>query len=197
MTPITIAITGGIGSGKSVVSKILRCLGFQVFDCDSEAKVLMDGDENIKKEIASTIDSQSIYLNGAINRKRLAEVVFNSPAKLEILNKIVHGAVRDRIEQWRRSIDAPVAFVETAILYQSGLNRSVDAEWRIVAPEELRILRVMRRNNANREEVKQRIESQQFDPSATDVQPPLTEIVNDDATPLLPQILEKIYDKSR
>ena len=184
-----IAITGGIGAGKSVLSRMLRCLGYDVLDCDSEAKRLMDSDASIKQRIALEVDAAAILPDGSIDRARLASTVFADAAALGRLNAIVHGAVRRRITEWRINIEADVAFVETAILYQSSLNREVDAEWRVVAPAELRVERVMLRNGLSREAVLQRLASQRYEPAPGEPRPPLTEFVNDNRTPLLPQLL--------
>ena len=116
-----IAVTGGIGAGKSVVCRVLRAMGYPVFDCDSEAKALMDADCDIKRRIAIEID-ESAVCGGSIDRRRLAEIVFADAEKLEILNSIVHGAVRQRIAEWAQTLAGRLLFVETAILFQSGLN---------------------------------------------------------------------------
>ena len=119
-----IAVTGGIGAGKSVVCRVLRTMGYPVFDCDSEAKALMDADCDIKRRIAIEIDESAVCC-GNIDRRRLAEIVFADVAKLEILNSIVHGAVRQRIAEWEQTLAGRLLFVETAILFPSGLNRLV------------------------------------------------------------------------
>ncbi len=184
------AITGGIGSGKSVVSEMLRVMGHNVYDCDLRAKSIMDADENIKKLLAEKIHPDVIDTEGNINRPRLAEIVFADPDKLSTLNSIVHSAVRADMKGWTESINADRAWVETAILYESGLDKLVDDIWEVTAPQELRIKRVMRRNAMTAAQVKARIDSQQ----STDFQKHATPqsihlIVNDDLQPLLPQVL--------
>lgn len=148
------AITGGIGSGKSVVSRVLRILGYPVYDCDSAAKSLMDADEEIKRRLIDEIDSLAV-VDGVIDRRRIAEVVFADAEKLAALNAIVHAAVREDIASWVFSQDSDRLFVETAILYESGLNRMVDAEWRVESPLELRIERTMRRSALSRSQVEE------------------------------------------
>ncbi|MDE6157644.1 MAG: dephospho-CoA kinase [Muribaculaceae bacterium] len=183
-----IAITGGIGSGKSVVAKALRVLGYPVFDCDSEAKAIMDNNEDIKGEIARRICNDAIK-GGCIDRPTLASVVFADAEKLAILNTIVHEAVKLRLADWAKRQYSDTAFVETAILYQSGLNNAVDAEWRVEAPEELRIARVMTRNNMSRDQVKDRIKAQNYAIPAEVPQPPVSRLLNDGKSPLLPRLL--------
>lgn len=181
-----IAVSGGIGSGKSVVCAILRTLGHDVYDCDSEAKRLMDCDDGIKNDIACRI-SEDCIVGTEIDRRRLSEIVFADAEKLAILNSIVHDAVRTDILVWKESHRASQLFVETAILYQSGLDRMVDEVWEVSAPVDVRIRRVMQRNSLTADQVKARIEAQDsFKPEQ--MHPNIHTIVNDDATPLLPQI---------
>lgn len=184
--PRLIAITGGIGAGKSVVSNVLRALGYKVYDSDSEAKRLMDTSENIKNDLSTFIDKNVVDDNGTIDRKKLADIVFNDADKLLLLNKIVHAAVRDDIREFTHQSQQYPVFVETAILYQSEIDRMVDAVWDVTAPVDVRICRVMKRNSLTAEQVKARIESQQFTPE--NPHPNLTVIINDDKTAVLPQI---------
>lgn len=184
--PRLIAIIGGIGAGKSVVSNVLRALGYKVYDSDSEAKRLMDTSENIKNDLSTFIDKNVVDDNGTIDRKKLADIVFNDADKLLLLNKIVHAAVRDDIREFTHQSQQYPVFVETAILYQSEIDRMVDAVWDVTAPVDVRICRVMKRNSLTAEQVKARIESQQFTPE--NPHPNLTIIINDDKTAVLPQI---------
>lgn len=183
-----IAITGGIGAGKSVVSHILRAMGYEVYDTDREAKRLMDESPLIKQQLISLISPSAVNTDGSIDRRHIASVVFTDNEKLRALNSIVHGAVREDIRRWsalphRRNI----IFIETAILYQSELNRMVDCVWDVTATEELRIKRVMTRNNCDRESVAARIASQNYVPDTPHSN--IYTIVNDDVKALLPQIM--------
>ena len=163
----TIAICGGIGSGKSIVSRILTVLGFDVYDCDSEAKRLMDADDAIKDAIAREIAGECI-VDGTIDRPRLAGIVFSDSVKLEALNAIVHAAVRRHLAAWIEARTGRPKFIETAILYQSGLDRMVDEVWEVTAPADVRIARVMARNSMSAAEVKARIDAQDaFPPTST------------------------------
>lgn len=185
-----IAITGGIGSGKSVVSRVLDAMGYEVYDCDSRARGIIDNSGEILLEIAGRISGDVIDENGVLDRKALASIVFSDSAKLEILNDITHGAVRRDLAEWknrRRGGNRPV-FVETAILYQSGIDRMVDEVWEVTAPIEERVARVMARDGIGREAVCRRIESQKIvvDSPHGNVRV----IINDGFTPLLPQIID-------
>lgn len=188
-----IAISGGIGSGKSVVSRMVTVLGFDVYDCDNRAKALMDTDLYIKERIRKEIHPECILTDNGINRKRLADIVFNDAAALDRLNQIVHSAVRDDIRTWEGASDNGIKFVETAILYQSGLDKMVDMVWEIDAPLDLRIERVMKRNSITREEVLSRIASQDAFTSSV-LHHKVKQIINDGILPLLPQIEKELAD---
>ena len=185
-----IAITGGIGSGKSVVSEILRVMGYAVYDCDAEAKRIMDTDLSIISAIATDIAASAIRTDGSIDRAELARIVFSDAEALRRLNSIVHEAVRRHLSQWSAtptSAPMPVKFVETAILYQSGLDRMVDEVWDVTAPEELRINRVMQRNGLSRHEVESRMAAQIYVPEHPHTA--VRRIANGETDALLPQIL--------
>ena len=155
-----IAITGGIGSGKSIISDILRAMGHKVYDCDTRAKALMDTDESIKNDLIDLISIDAVRNDRTIDRKLLSEIVFNDPDALSRLNSIVHKAVRADLRRWRDTSSDKTVWVETAILYASRLDREVDEVWEVTAPTELRVQRVMKRNSMSREQVLARISSQ-------------------------------------
>lgn len=180
-----IAITGGIGAGKSVVSHMLRTLGYSVYDCDSEARTLMDEDPEIRRRIAAEVTADAINCDGTINRQRLSACVFADKKKLQALNSIVHGSVRHHFSQWAEAQKARLIFVETAILYESEFDRLVDEVWEVTAPADIRIERVMRRSGLTRSEVRQRIEAQSNAPGASHIM-----ILNDGQHPLIPQIMQ-------
>lgn len=188
-----IAITGGIGCGKSIVSNILRALEYPVYDCDSEAKRLMNDSNYIKSEISKKISCEAIALDGSINRPVLAKIVFNDNKLLSQLNMIVHSAVKEDIINWTKQHQTQhTLFVETAILYQSGINLFVDEVWEIQAPIDLRINRVILRNNTTAEDVQSRINSQQC--NIEKLHDNTKYIVNDNIKPILPQILNLIKE---
>lgn len=154
-----IAITGGIGSGKSVVCHILRAMGYPVYDCDTQARIIMDSSDYIKRIIAQEICPAAIVGNN-IDRKALADAVFNNESALQKLNTTVHYHVLNDILDWHKH-NSGLAFVETAILYQSGIDRIVHEVWEVCAPIELRIQRVLVRNaGMSRAHIEQRISSQ-------------------------------------
>lgn len=189
----TVAITGGIGSGKSVVCKCLTAMGLPVYDCDSRARAIMDADVEIHRRIADEI-SPEVISDGCIDRKRLASVVFNDPEKLSRLNSIVHGAVRDDIRRWKLlHAHHPVLFIETAILLESSLHRLVDRVWVVTARREVRLARACNRDNVHPEAITARMERQRI-PTRADVDVPLYEIDNNGQAPLLPRIFVLLAD---
>lgn len=180
-----IAITGGIGCGKSIVSLILKEIGYEIYDCDCKAKYLMDNSPTIKDCLKSTFGND-IIIDGTINRVKLANIVFNNKEKLVKLNNIVHSSVKEDLISWKlENSHKKLLFVETAILYQSGLDSIVDEVWEVNAPLEIRIERVMKRNNISRQDVLSRIESQKYEILA---QADYI-ITNDDKVAILPQLV--------
>lgn len=181
------AIIGGIGAGKSVVSNTLRAMGYKVYDSDTEAKAIIDNDLNLRFRIAAEISPTVLNADKTLNRPALAKIVFNNADKLNALNRLVHGAVRKDVAQWSEANAGEHLFIETAILYQSKLDEMVDDVWLVDAPEDVRIARVMARNNITAEQVRQRIASQQHTPSTP--HPHVYTIINDDTHAILPQIV--------
>jgi len=181
-----IAITGGIGAGKSVISGILRAIGYPVYDSDSRAKSLMDCSEEIKTAIEAQISKNAINPDRTINRQLLARIVFNDPSALGLLNTIVHKAVREDVWEFRMGCPGHIAFVETAILYQSGLDKMVSQVWEVTAPENIRIERVIKRNGISPEDVRKRIASQKH--ITNQPHPCVKTITNDGICPILPRV---------
>ena len=188
------AVTGGIGSGKSVVCRILECMGFVVYDCDRRAKQLMDASDEVKCMIARDIAAAAIDDGGNIDRAKLAEIVFADREKLLMLNRAVHSIVIADLAEWYEQ-QSGISFVETAILYQSGLDRVVGEIWEVTAPIDVRIRRVMERNSISADQVRARIEAQRADEDASECATEHRVIVNDGERALLPQIWRLILEK--
>lgn len=179
-----IAITGGIGSGKSVVARVLGCMGYEIYDCDSQARQIMEESEDIKLAIGAEVCREAITASG-IDRRILAQKVFSDTQDLEALNRIVHRHVRDHFKEWSSS--RTICFVETAILHSSGMDTLVDEIWEVTAPKEIRIERVIARNNLSIPEIEKRMEAQKAEEATI---PALKKRVinNDGAQAILPQI---------
>lgn len=182
-----IGISGGIGAGKSVVSRILRAMGYEVYDTDTAARTLMDRSPAIKSRICESIHPEAVDCNGNIDRRLIADIVFNDKAMLETLNRIVHGSVRDDLKAWseRDSATSPL-FVECAIMHTSGIYKMCDSVWHVTAPDEVRITRIMSRNGISASEAASRIKAQEKEEilsRKSDIR-----IINDGVMPVLPQI---------
>lgn len=192
MNNMLIAITGGIGSGKSVVARMLRTMGHTVYDCDIRARQLIDGSAAIKKAISDNIGRHCITDDGSVDRKAISDIVFKDAEKLSLLNRITHAAVRKDIEIYRQKLGSVTMFLETAILYQSEIDKMVDAVIEVSAPDDLRIRRVMHRNSLKYDEVLNRINAQFC--AVENPHPKIFTIYNDGMAPVLPQLQTIIND---
>lgn len=155
-----VGITGGIGSGKTTACKIFQELGVPVYYADSRAKELMTYNESLKNKILQSFGAEA-YSNGMLNRTYLAQQVFNSKEKLSILNGLVHPAVALDFEEWlEEHQSAAYVLKEAAILFESGAYQDVDITVLVIAPEDLRIERVMKRDGSTKEDVMKRMNNQ-------------------------------------
>ncbi len=160
-----VCITGGIGSGKSVVSRVLRLKGYSVYDCDSSARALLNASEECKSRLESLAGTSLRDVAGNIDRKKMAGIFFTAPGFRSEANSMIHEMVRDDIRKNLRECGQPFLFVETAIPAESSLDSMSDVIWLVDAPERLRIERVMKRSGMTAEEVRMRIltQSSEFD----------------------------------
>ncbi|WP_300901686.1 dephospho-CoA kinase [uncultured Bacteroides sp.] len=184
---IKIGITGGIGSGKSVVSHLLEVMGIPVYISDTESKRLTVSDPSIRRELIALL-GEDVYAGGELNRPLLASYIFGNPEHIHTVNGIIHPRVRDDFRNWvgRHSV-CPIVAMESAILIESGFSDEVDVVMMVCASEEVRIARAMRRDAASRDLVERRIRSQMSDEEKRDRANFV--IVNDGETPLIPQVL--------
>ena len=189
-----IAITGGIGSGKSVVARMVQVMGYQVYDCDSRAKALMTQDDDVRDQLKQAFGDNTFLADGSLNRQHLSAVAFADDNALARLNAIVHPATARDLQRWAREQQAAVSFVETALLRTARLDQVVDEVWHVTAPQQVRIERVMARSGLTSIQVKERMVAQASEDSIADGE---QVIVNDNVTALLPQVLHLInkYNK--
>jgi dephospho-CoA kinase len=183
-----IAITGGIGSGKSVVARMVQVMGHEVFDCDSRAKVLMIDDALVRDQLVEAFGKDTYLDDGSLNRQHLSRVAFADDSALARLNGIVHPATARDMQRWageQAAQGANIAFVETALLRTSGLDHLVDEVWHVTAPDDVRIDRVMARSGLTSEQVKERMAAQRIEESVMEGE---QVIINDNNTALLPQV---------
>lgn len=157
-----IGITGGIGSGKSTVCALLKERGVAVYDSDYEAKRLMAQSETLRRQIVEAFGAEC-YNDGGLNRQYLAAQVFGNAEALQRLNAIVHPAVKDDFRAWAERQHGAYVVLESAILFESGFDKEVDATLAVMAPLEERVRRTMERDGANREQVLSRIAHQMSD----------------------------------
>jgi len=182
---IKIGLTGGIGSGKSMVSKLLTTYEIAVYDSDTRAKSLMETDDKIIHSITQVFGKEA-YTNGKLNRRFVAEAVFASSSKLLQINTIVHSAVIDDFSRWAELQAADILVFESAIIFENGLEKYFDKIIAVVAPQKLRIERVKRRSGLSRKEILNRIKNQTS--SKTLRQRADYVIINDDQTAIIPQV---------
>ena len=162
-----VGITGGIGSGKSTVSAILEDMGVALYNSDVRAKELMATDAALREAIIERFGVECYTAEG-LNRGYLASRVFGSAEELAALNAIVHPAVMADFQAWAERAEGDYVIFESAILFEAGLEGSVDSTVVVMAPEELRIERAMARDGATREQVVARIKNQMSDDERTD-----------------------------
>lgn len=157
---LKIGITGGIGSGKTTVCKIFQTLGIPVYFADERAKYLMINDKILIKKIKDIFGSNSYFANGDLNRKHIAKIAFKNKQKLDKLNNAVHPEVKKDFENWVKVQDAPYIIKEAALLFETGSYKDLVYNILVTAPLDMRIQRVMMRDNIDKESVLSRVKNQ-------------------------------------
>ena len=185
---LKIGITGGIGSGKTIVCEIFKLLGVPVFQADFVAGKLINSDAVIRSELISRYGNDIYQTDRKVNREKLAGIIFNDDAELEKVNKIIHPFVRNEFMNWVKNQEAEYVIHEAAILFESGFYKMMDAAILVTAPEEMRIERVIKRNGLTRENVLSRIAKQW--PDSEKRKFATFELINDNKSLLIPQIIE-------
>lgn len=183
---IKVAVTGGIGSGKSTVCRMFGVLGIPVFEADVVAKHLMISDPALRAALKSRFGHEVLTEQG-LDRKRLAALVFNDRAALSDLNGIVHPAVRKAFLKWSTEQTAPYVIMEAAILAETGGHGGFDHVVLVSASEEVRIARVMQRDSVGEEAVRARIRNQATDAERERIAHHI--IINDGRQLVIPQVL--------
>lgn len=187
-----LGITGGIGSGKSLVCRMFAALGVPVFYADIQAKILMDRNADIRQSLIKWYGPDIYDNRGSLNRQRLGEIIFQQPAERQRVNNLVHPLVGQAFRQWASQQATPYVIEEAAILFESGAHQQMDAVALVFAPEEMRIQRVMQRDNLTREQVLHRIRSQM--PEEEKRKRADFVIMNDNQASLINQVL-KIHNQ--
>lgn len=146
MKPKLIGITGGIGAGKSTVSTICKHLGFKVYNSDQRAKEIVSEDSIIKKKLISFFGN-NVYKNGVFDRKFLSDKIFNDKSSLQQINSIIHPAVKKDFNCWvTNNSNEKILFKESALLFESGAYKELDKIILIVSDKNLRVSRVLNRD---------------------------------------------------
>lgn len=194
--PIKIGITGGIGSGKSVVSRLMEIMGIPVYISDQESKRLTATDTYIREELIKLV-GEDVFKDGSLNKPLLASYIFNDDTCREKVNNIIHPRVRADFQEWvcRNNAYEFVA-MESAILIESGFKNEVDVLVMVYAPLDLRVERTIKRDFSDKETILKRIRSQMDDEQKKEYADYI--VCNDDTTPLIPQLIrliERLKDK--
>jgi len=186
---LKIGITGGIGAGKSIITRVFSVLGAPVYDADRQAKWLMDNDPQLKENIIAAFGDQAYNEEGNLNRTYLAEMVFEDADKVATLNQLVHPAVGRDFERWVSTQSTPYIIKEAALLVEAGSYKELDKILLVTAPEKMRIRRVMKRDPQRKLEQVQAIISRQL--SDSEKMRVADYVIKNDHTGLLvPQLLE-------
>ena len=182
-----IGLTGGIGSGKSVVAKIFTTLGIPVFNADEAAKVMMQSNPEMKAKLIEQFGT-SIYNASGLQKGKLAEIVFNDPFQLQLLNAIVHPVTIQAAKDWAAKQTTSYVIKEAALIFESGAADGLYKVIGVTAPLSLRIHRVMQRDGVSKEQVEARMQHQISDT----IKMRLCDYViqNNNQEMLIPQVLE-------
>ena len=185
---LKIGITGGIGSGKSVICQVFKLLGAPVFEADVWAKTLVNSHEQIKTGLIDWYGPDIYSPNGTIDRKKLAGIIFTDNTEMQKVNGLIHPVVRQEFMLWADQQNHPYVIHEAAILFESGFYKMMEYTLLVTAPENMRIDRVMKRDGSTIEAVKERMGKQWNDEQKREHAS--TEIKNDNKTLLIPQLIE-------
>lgn len=189
---VKLAITGSIGSGKSVVSRMMNVLGVPVYDCDINAKRLMTDDEFIVSELKRMFGDECYEDDGTLNRQYIASRIFTDKENIKRVNSLVHPVVKRDFEEWAEKQESSVVAVETAILYESGMIEAVDKVLVVWADRETAISRTIQRSGMNRIQVENRMNNQM---SVDDLLLMSDySLYNDGDEPLLPRVMSVVEE---
>lgn len=184
---LKVGITGGIGSGKSTVCQVFETLGIPVFYADKAARELTESDPSIIQGMKSLFGAE-VYVDGKLDRKKVAEAAFANRGILEQMNEIIHPATIAHAKKWAEVQTTPYAIKEAAIFFESGSDKDMDVMIGVYAPKEMRIERTMQRDNISREKVLERMARQMDEEEKMKRCDHV--ITNDGKTAIIPQVLQ-------
>lgn len=182
---IKLGITGGIGSGKSVVAELFTLYGVPVFIADTEAKLLTNSSPVIRRELIALF-GDDLYTEAGLDKKKLASYIFNDSQLLQTVNRIIHPEVGTHFLNWVKQQKGKVCAIESAILFESGFDALVDKTLTVFAPEAIRIKRAANRDKISEETIRQRVKNQ----LSEEIKKERSDFIvyNDDYTALIPQV---------
>lgn len=194
---LKVGITGGIGSGKSTVCQVFETLGIPVFYADAAARSVTENDPQVIAGLKALL-GDDVYVNGKMDRTRVAALVFADSHLLQQMNALVHPATLALADRWMKEQAAPYALKEAAIFFETGSNSQMDIMIGVYAPEPLRISRLLQRDHTTVEKIKERMARQMNEEEKM----ALCDYVirNDETTAIIPQVLElhyKLLEKAR
>ena len=182
-----IGITGGIGSGKTYVASVFKSLGIPIFNADIQAKKIMTSSGKLIKLVKEEFGNE-IYKDSDLNKEKLASIVFSNSDKLQKLNSLVHPIVKEEFNNWCKKQTSPYIIKEAAILFESNSHIGLDAVICVSAPLDLRMRRLLNRDDYSKKEIKKRIENQISQEEKQKLSDYI--IVNDEKDLLLPKIIK-------
>ena len=184
---IKVGITGGIGSGKTIICKVIETMGYPVYYADEKAKILINTNKNIISALKNKFGDDIYSSVNLLNKERLAQLIFNHPENLQFVNQLVHPEVINDFLSWSEKQKSTIVFQEAALIIEAEVYKKLDYTISVIAPEEIRINRVIERDNTSKEDVINRMKNQVTDEIRTEISDFI--IYNDDKQLILPQIL--------
>jgi len=185
-----IGLTGGIGSGKTTVAKLLEVLGYPVYNSDERARYLTDISPIILNDIRKKFGDSVFDSANKLARQELANIVFNDSSQLKLLNAIIHPVVAHDFEQWCSTQKSSIVFKEAAIIFEHGLEKYLDEVWVVSAPENMRIQRVINRSDLSEQEIRERM-NKQLSPEILNEKATRI-LINDSMELLIPQVINAL-----
>ncbi len=182
-----IGLTGGIGSGKTIVSYLFKTLGCVIYNSDNRAKDLYFNSD-VKQQVVSLLGQEAYTINGDLNKVFISQVVFSDTDKLKKLNAIIHPAVKKDFDLFIKHFPSETLIIkETALLFEENIYKQCDATIIVVSPIELKVARIINRNAISKAEVEKKIVTQWSDEQKI----PLADfvIINDEKQALIPQVI--------
>lgn len=184
---IKVGITGGIGSGKSLVCQVIETLGYPVYYADEKAKYLINTNKNIVSSLKNKFGNDIYTADNIIDKERLAQFIFRNPENIKFVNQLVHPEVINDFLLWTEKQNSSIVFQEAALIIEAKVYIKLDYTVSVIAPEEIRIKRVIERDRITKEEIISRIKNQVTDEIRIEISDFI--IYNDDKQLILPQIL--------